>query len=55
LVFHHPAVAKVKAELLEGNYPGRRLIHFKDKTDAEKNKKELIRIINEIIKMIDKR
>ncbi len=55
LVFHHPAIAKVKSELLEGNYKDRRLVYFKDKDEAEKNKKELIRIINEIIKAIDKK
>jgi uncharacterized protein YdhG (YjbR/CyaY superfamily) len=55
LVFHHPAVVKVKSKLLEGEYKDRRLVHFKDKADAEKNKKELVRIINEIIKTIDKR
>lgn len=54
LVFHHPAVVKIKSELLEGDYKDRRLVHFKNKTEAEKNKKELGRIINEIIKSIDK-
>ncbi len=55
LVFHHPAVVKVKSNLLEGNYKDRRLVHFKDKTHAEKNKKELVRIIKEIIQSIDKK
>ena len=54
LVFHHPTVVKIKSELLQGNYKDRRLVYFKDKADAEKNKKELVRIINEIINMIDK-
>jgi len=53
LVFHHPAVVKVKSTLLEGDYKTRRLVHFKDKAEAEKNKKELVRIINEIVKSID--
>ena len=55
LIFHHPAVVKVKSELLEGNYKDRRLVYFKDKADAEKNKKELAKIIIEIIKVIDKK
>ena len=55
LIFHHPAVVKVKSNLLEGEYKDRRLVHFKDKADAEKNKTELLRIINAIIKMIDKK
>jgi uncharacterized protein YdhG (YjbR/CyaY superfamily) len=53
LVFHHPAVVKVKSGLLQGDYKDRRLVYFKDSTEAEKNKKELARIINEIIKQID--
>lgn len=54
LIFHHPAIVKVTSDLLEGNYKDRRLVHFKNKADAEKNKKELVRIITEVIKMIDK-
>jgi uncharacterized protein YdhG (YjbR/CyaY superfamily) len=54
LVFHHPAVVKIKSELLQGDYKDRRLVYFRDASDAEKNKKELTRIINEIIKQIDK-
>lgn len=55
LVFHHPAVVKVKSGLLEGAYKDRRLVHFKDKTEALKNKKELARIITEIIQLIEKK
>ncbi len=55
LVFHHPAIVKIKSSLLEGNYKDRRLVYFKNKADAEKNKKELGRIIKEIIKVIDKK
>lgn len=55
LVFHHPAVVSIKSPLLEGTYKNRRLVHFKNKTDAEKNKKELIRTIREIVKAIDKK
>jgi uncharacterized protein YdhG (YjbR/CyaY superfamily) len=54
LVFHHPAVVTIKSALLQGDYKDRRLVYFKDASDAEKNKKELTRIINGIIKQIDK-
>jgi len=53
LVFHHPTVVHIKSELLQGDYKDRRLVYFKDAIDAEKNKKELTRIIQEIIKQID--
>lgn len=55
LVFHHPAVVNVVSPLLEGTYKDRRLIHFESKEHAAKNKKEVARIINEIIKVIDKK
>ncbi len=54
LVFHHPAVVKVKSGLLQGDYKDRRLVYFKDSAEAAKNRRELARIINEIIKQIDK-
>ena len=53
LVFHHPVVVKVKSKLLEGEYKDRRLLYFKNKAEAEKNKNKLVRIINEIVKSID--
>lgn len=55
LVFHHPFIVKIKSTLLEGDYKDRRLMHFKDKADAEANKKELTRIIKEMVKMIDQK
>lgn len=55
LVFHHPVVVKVKSDLLQGTYKDRRLVYFKDKAEATKNKKELTRIITEIIQLIDKK
>ncbi len=55
LVFHHPAVVKVKSSLLEGNFKDRRLVYFKDGKEASKQKKELGRIISEITRIIDKK
>ena len=55
LVFHHPLIVKIKSTLLEGTYKDRRLTHFKDKADAEANKKELTRILNELVNMIDQK
>lgn len=54
LVFHHPAVVKINSGLLQGNYKNRRLVYFSDSKEAAKNKRELVRIICEIIKTIDK-
>ena len=55
LVFHHPAVVKIKSALLQGDYKDRRLVYFSNGKEAAKNKKELARIISEIIKTIDKK
>ena len=52
LVFHHPAVVSISSPLLQGVYKDRRLTSFKNKAEAEKNKKELTRIITEILKQI---
>jgi len=55
LVLHHPAVVKIKSALLQGEYKDRRLVYFSNSKEAAKNKKELVRIICEIIKTIDKK
>ncbi len=53
LVFHHPAVVKITSPLLEGDYKDRRLLYFKNKAEATKNKKELTRIITQILIQIE--
>ena len=54
LVFHHPLVVKVRSALLEGDYKDRRLVYFDSMKAVKENKKELERILNEIIAGIDK-
>jgi uncharacterized protein YdhG (YjbR/CyaY superfamily) len=54
LVFHHPAIVKIKSRLLEGNYDKRRMTYFKTMAGIKANKKELGRIINELVKAIEK-
>lgn len=55
LVFHHPAIVKIKSGLLEGSFKDRRLVHFNSKEEAVKNIKELTRIIREIIQLVGKK
>ncbi len=55
LVFHHPAVVTIKSPLLQGDYPGRRMAYFKDMKEVKANKKELERVVNELVKKIDKK
>jgi hypothetical protein len=54
LVFHHPAIVKIRSSMLEGEYKDRRLIYFDSKKTIETNKKELMRIITEVLPLINK-
>jgi len=54
LVFHHPNIVKIKSALLEGDYKGRRLVYFDSLSEIKSGKKELERIIDESVKMMDK-
>jgi uncharacterized protein YdhG (YjbR/CyaY superfamily) len=49
LVFHHPAIVKIKSSLLEGNYKDRRMMYFTDMNEVKKKKKELERIMSELV------
>lgn len=52
LVLHHPVIVNIESELLEGNYKDRRLIHFTGDADIVKKKKELERIIKEMMQSV---
>ena len=49
LVFHHPAIVKIKSPLLEGNYKDRRMMYFSDMKEIKANKKELERIVQQLV------
>ncbi|TMI65293.1 MAG: hypothetical protein E6H07_05065 [Bacteroidetes bacterium] len=52
LVFHHSNIIKIKSALLEGNYKDRRLVYFNSPAEITAGKKELGRIVKEMVKMI---
>jgi len=52
LVFHHPAIVKIKSPLLEGEFKDRRLVYFDGARDAVKKEKELTRIIRQLTKAV---
>jgi hypothetical protein len=54
LVFHHPNIVKIGSSLLQGDYKDRRLVYFNSLSEIRSGKKELERIINESVKMMDK-
>lgn len=53
LVFHHPTIVEVKSSILHGDYKDRRMAYFKDMKEIKANKKELERIMNELINKIE--
>ena len=53
LVFHHPYIVKIKSGLLEGDYKDRRMAYFTDMADIQSKKKELERIMKELVKHMD--
>lgn len=52
LIFHHPAIVSIKSKLLEGDYKDRRMMYFNNMKEITARKKELIRIINELVKLM---
>lgn len=49
LIFHHPAIVKIKSALLEGDYKDRRMMYFENIKEIKARKKELQRIILELV------
>jgi hypothetical protein len=53
LVFHHPEIVKIKSTLLEGDYKDRRLASFNNMESVRKWKKEIVTIIDELVKRLN--
>jgi uncharacterized protein YdhG (YjbR/CyaY superfamily) len=51
LVFHNPQIAKVKSELLEGNYENRRMMYFVDMKDIKAKRSLLEKVLKDLIKL----
>lgn len=54
LVFHNPEISKVESEILEGNYPDRRMVYFSDMEDVEAKKATLEKVVKELVKLMEK-
>ena len=54
LVFHHPYIIKIKSPLLTGDYKDRRLTYFNSLREIKDAKKELERIITDLVAFLDK-
>jgi uncharacterized protein YdhG (YjbR/CyaY superfamily) len=51
LVFHNPMIAKVKSELLEGDYVDRRMAYFANMKDVKAKKPALEKALKDLIKL----
>jgi uncharacterized protein YdhG (YjbR/CyaY superfamily) len=51
LVFHNPMIARVKSELLEGDYKDRRMAYFANMKDVKVKKVLLEKALKELIKL----
>jgi uncharacterized protein YdhG (YjbR/CyaY superfamily) len=54
LVFHHIAIVSIKSDLLIGDYKDRRMMYFKNMSEVKAHKKELVRIMQELVAAMDK-
>ena len=54
LVFHNPMISKVKSELLEGNYPDRRMAYFAGDDDIRAKRPALEKALKDLIKLQNK-
>lgn len=54
LVFHHPAIVKIKSPILEGDYDGRRMVYFNNMKEIKARKKELEKVMDELVRTIDR-
>lgn len=52
LIFHHPAIVKITSQLLEGDYKDRRMMYFESMQQVKDRKKELGRIIKELVDLL---
>lgn len=55
LVFHHPAIARIKNDWLEGDYPDRRLAYLGSMDELQARRGQLISIIQHLVKIEDEK
>jgi hypothetical protein len=53
LIFHNPNIAKIKSEILDGDYPDRRMVYFLNMADVQAKKAALEYVVKELIKFMD--
>jgi hypothetical protein len=51
LVFHNPEIVNIDSEILEGDYPTRRMAYFADRHYIEARRGELERVVRELVRL----
>jgi hypothetical protein len=54
LIFHNPAIASIKSDILEGDYPDRRMVYFTDMDDVKAKRDALETVVRELIATMDR-
>lgn len=55
LVFHNPAIVNIDSKLLEAGYREKKMVYFDSMKSIKENKKELVDILDKLVKQIDKK
>ena len=53
LIFHHAQIVNITSPLLEGDYKDRRMMYLADMTAIKAHKKELTRILKELVTLVN--
>ena len=53
LIFHHPAIVSIPSDILEGDYPDRRLVYFADMADVDTKTPALEQVIKALIERMN--
>jgi hypothetical protein len=54
LIVHNPAIASIKSDILEGDYPDRRIVYFAGMDDVVAKKAAIEYVVSELIKAMNK-
>jgi uncharacterized protein YdhG (YjbR/CyaY superfamily) len=54
LVFHYPAVVNIESNILEGDYPTRRMTYLRGMADIEAKRAELARVVGELVAAVER-
>jgi hypothetical protein len=49
LIFHNPAIASIPSDILEGDYPDRRLVYFASMDDVNAKKPAIEQVVKTLV------